>query len=385
MRRRDDLVFSMDEYDRRLAALRSAVEHRGVDALIVTTPENLCYVTGYQTPGYYYFQALVVPVEKEPFMVTRLLEDSNVQTRTWIELSRPYADTELPVGALHHALEEFGLGSARLGYERHSWFFRATEQEQLFVAMPDATFIDLTGTVERLRLTKSKEEIEVMRRAAASTEAGMQAGIDAIAANVTENDVAAAIHYAMIKAGSEYPAISPFVASGWRGSVGHATWEGRTIEQGDAVFLEVGGCRHRYHTAMMRTVFLGEPVPEVREAEKLLQEAMQSAMDVIRPGVAAGDVDTVCRSILARYHYGGTQATRSGYSIGIAFAPDWGEGHILSILPGEATPLEENMTFHLIPWLQVPGVAGVGLSETVRVTEGGCESFFSLPREVFVK
>jgi len=302
-----------------------------------------------------------------------------------VEHNRPYADTDSPITALRYTLGEFGLGAARLGYEKHCYFFRATEQEQLFVAMPGATFVDLTGTVEKLRLTKSKEEIEVMRSAAKATEAGIAAGIDAVAASVTENDVAAEVHHAMIKAGSEYPAISPFVASGWRGSVGHATWEGRTIEHGDVVFLEVGGCCHRYHTAMMRTVFVGEPVPEVREAETLLQESMQASMEAIRPGVAAGDVDTVARSILARYHYGGTQATRSGYSIGIAFAPDWGEGHVLSILPGETTALEENMTFHLIPWLQVPGLAGVGLSETVRVTEGGCESFFSTERKVFVK
>lgn len=385
MRERDDLVFPMSEFRRRLDGLRAAMREQGLEAVVLTTPENLFYMTGYQTPGYYYFQALVVPLEDEPFMVTRLLEESNVETRTWIERRRAYADTVSPIATLALAIQDFGLGQATIGYERHSYFFRATEQEQLVAECPDAVFVDCSGTVEQLRLIKSPAEIALMRKAALSTEAGMRAGIEATAAGATENDVAAEIHAAMIRAGSEYPAISPFVASGWRCAVGHATWEGRTIERGDCVFLEVGGCHRRYHTAMMRTLFVGDPPAEVAEAEALILEAMDEAIRSIRPGVTAGVVDEACRAILRRYSYGGTQATRSGYSIGVAFAPDWGEGHILSIQPGEDRQLEENMTFHLIPWLQVPGLAGIGLSETVRVTEDGCESLFTLDRDVIVK
>ncbi len=382
---RDDLVFSMKEYADRLDRLRRTMAERHVDAFIVTTPENMFYLTGYQTPGYYWFQALVVPLEGEAFMVTRQLEDSNVQTRTWISESHPYQDHEDPPAALARTMIWFGLGQAAIGYERNCYFFRATEQEALFNSLPDARFVDLSGTVEAMRLVKSPAEIELMRRAAKTTEAGMRAGIDAVAAGVSENDIAADMQAAMTRAGSEYPAIAPFVASGWRGAVGHATWEGRIIEHGDVVFLELGGCIHRYHTAMMRTVVVGKAPPEVIEAEALVRDAMAATMDAIRPGVPAHEVDRVARSVISRGAAGATQAARSGYSIGIAFAPDWGEGHILSLMAGHNTPLEENMTFHLIPWVQVPGIAGVGLSETVRVTDSGCESLFSFDRRVFVR
>jgi Xaa-Pro dipeptidase len=386
MRQRDDLLFSMAEFERRLAEVRAELGERALDGLIVTTPENIFYLTGHQTPGYYYFQALVLPVEGEPFMVTRLLEDTNVQSRTWVEQSRPFADTEDPVTVLRYALDEFGLSDKRLGYEKHSWFFRASEQEQLLTSAPEATFVDCSGLVENARLVKSDEEITLMCRSARATEAGIQAGLAVVAAGVTENDIAAEIHQAMIRAGSEYPAISPFVASGWRSAVGHATWEGRRVEPGECVFLEVGGCVGRYHTALMRTAYVGaEPPPPIAEAERLIQEAMQVSLEQIAPGVAAGDVDIQNRYILERYSHGGTQATRSGYSIGIAFAPDWGEGHILSIQAGESRYFKENMTFHLIPWLQVAGVFGMGLSETVRVTADGCESFFSLERKLYLR
>ena len=172
---------------------------------------------------------------------------------------------------------------------------------------------------------------------------------------------------------------------GWRGALGHTTWEGRTIEPGDAVFLEVGGCYYRYHAALMRTVFLGDPPDEVTEAARLIDEAVAAAMEVAAAGVSAGDVDAAARAVLQRYSFGGSQATRSGYSIGISFAPDWGEGHILSLQSGERRPLEENMTFHLIPWMQMPGKWGMGISETIRIKADGCERLSTLPRGLVVQ
>ena len=84
MRIRDDLLFSMVEFERRLQGARAELAERGLDALIVTTPENVFYLSGHQTPGYYYFQAFVLPIEGEPFMVVRLLEDSNVEARSGV-------------------------------------------------------------------------------------------------------------------------------------------------------------------------------------------------------------------------------------------------------------------------------------------------------------
>ena len=231
MRQRDDLVFPVAEFERRVAALRTRAVECGVDAVIVTGPENITYLTGYQTTGYYYFQTVVVPLEGEPFMVTRLLEDTNVQSRTWIEHSLPYADTQDPIARLAEAFAEFGLTNARLGYEKHCYFFRATEQEALFAVCPDARFVDCSGLVERGRVVKSDHEIAIMLRAAQANEAGMSAGIEAVEPGATENDVAAAVHDAMFRAGGEYPACSPFVASGPRCAIGHATWEGRRIER----------------------------------------------------------------------------------------------------------------------------------------------------------
>jgi Xaa-Pro dipeptidase len=386
MRSRTDLVFTPEEYQRRLAGIRARLVDLEVDALLVTGPENITYVTGYQSTGYYYLQVLVIPVDREPFMVLRRLEMTNIEARTWLELARPYADTDEAIARVAAALSEFGLAATRLGYDPGCYFLRATEQERLRELMPDAVLTRTPGVIEAERLIKSDEEIAIMGRAARATEAAMAAAVQAIQVGASENDVAAELHRAMFRAGGEYPACPPFVVSGPRCGIGHATWEGRTIARDDLVFLEIGGCVQRYHTAMMRTVYVGEPPDLVVQASGIVTHALNACMDAMRPGVLASEVDAVSRRILADNPFGATQVTRSGYSIGVAYSPDWGEGHIYSLQPDNQRPLAHNMVLHLIPWIQIPHLnASVGITETVRVTEAGGEPLTRFERQLLVR
>ncbi len=386
MRDHEGLSFPIDEYERRLRELRERMAERQLDVVMITDPENLLYLTGYQTTGYSYFQALIVPQDEEPFMVSRLLEDSNILPRTWVESTFPYNDTGDAIQTVWHALVENGLADKCIGYEKNSYFFPAYQQDRMQATLYEANLIDCSGLVEEGRIIKSEAEIDAMRKAASATEAAMQAGLAAVAEGVTENDVAAEIHHAMYKAGGEYPAVAPYVTSGPRCLIGHATWEGRTIQANECVFLEIGGCWRRYHTAMMRTAFTGDPPASMLEGEQLVVEALHAMKEHVRPGLTAGELDGIARNILSRNTSGGTLVTRAGYSIGIAFAPSWDEGYILSLKPGENTVLRPNMTFHLIPWLYgIDGDKLVALSDTVRVTERGCESFFGMEPRLYGK
>ena len=225
-----------------------------------------------------------------------------------------------------------------------------------------------------------------MGRAARATEAGMQAGYDAVVEGASENDIAAQICQAMFQAGGEYPAVLPYVTSGPRTMIGHATWEGRKVQAGEHVFLEVGGCYRRYHTAMMRTVLLSEPSASMRCAERIMMEALSEAMDFIRPGVTVADLDNLVRRHVSDNEIGAILITRAGYSIGIAFPPSWDEGYIMSLKQGDPTILREGMTFHVIPWMWgIDGDKTCGISDTIRVTADGCESFFTLDKHFVVK
>lgn len=386
MRQRDDMTFPFSEYMRRLDELRARMAKRLLDAVVISDPENLMYLTDYQTTGYSFFQALVVPLEQEPFMITRRLEESNVCARTWVEITRPYPDTGDAIQMLVESLREFGLSGKCVGYERNSYFFPAYHQDTIRTSFIGGQLLDCFGIVEEGRICKSKVEIEVMRRAAVATEAGMQAGIEACAAGVTENDIGAAISSAMFRAGGEPPAVMPYVTSGPRTMIGHATWEGRTVQPGEHVFIEVGGCYRRYHTAMMRTVVLGELSNSMHLAQERMKHALCEVKALLRPGVTVSDADNLVRNIISDNEVGAQLITRSGYSIGIAFPPSWDEGYILSLKHGNNRVLEEGMTFHVIPWMWgVDGDKTVGISDTLYITDRGCESFFTMDEDFVVK
>ncbi len=106
---------------------------------------------------------------------------------------------------------------------------------------------------------------------------------------------------------------------------------------------------------------------------------------MIKPGVMAQDVHNLASEIIAKSDFGAEQASRTAYSVGIGMPPDWGEGQILSMQPGSKRPLEENMTFHLLPWVQIPGRGGIGITETIRVTADGCELLTNFERKLFTK
>jgi Xaa-Pro dipeptidase len=386
MRQRDDMTFPFEEYERRISELRVRIAQRLLDAVVITDPENIMYLTDYQTTGYSFFQALVVPLEQEPFMITRMMEESNIHARTWVERTRPYPDTGDAIQMLVDALREFGLADKRIGYERNSYFFPAYQQDFIHTTLTEGKLLDCFGIVEQGRICKSPAEIELMHKAARATEAGMKAGLEAAKAGVTENEIGAAISDGMFRAGGEPPAVMPYVTSGPRTMIGHATWEGRTVQPGEHVFLEVGGCYRRYHTAMMRTVVLGELSDSMYKAQERMKMALNAVHDVVQPGMTVSDVDNMIRNIITNNDVGARLVTRSGYSIGIAFPPSWDEGYICSLKQGESAILQEGMTFHIIPWMWgVDGDKTCGISDTIHVTADGCESFFSMDRDFTVK
>jgi Xaa-Pro dipeptidase len=131
----------------------------------------------------------------------------------------------------------------------------------------------------------------------------------------------------------------------------------------------------------MRTVVVNRPDQTCRRLEAVVREALEKAIAAIRPGTTCGEVDAACRDTIEAAGFGHGFRKRTGYSIGVAYAPDWGEGHIASLQPGDDTVLEPGMVFHLPPAIRLPERC-VGLSEIVLVTDPGHEVLTSFPREL---
>ncbi len=145
----------------------------------------------------------------------------------------------------------------------------------------------------------------------------------------------------------------------------------------NTIFMEIPGCINRYHSALMRNVYLGDPPEKIVKTTEVMVNALEETMKFIKPGVTAHDAHEFCRRFIADAGLGATMDHRAAYSIGIGFAPDWGEGHIISMKEGEHRELKAGMTFHLIPLVFMPGLSSVGVSETIHITETGCQPITS--------
>ncbi|WP_027351630.1 M24 family metallopeptidase [Halotalea alkalilenta] len=374
-----EATFAAEVYAQRQRAAREGMQARGIDVLIVTGPENLCYLTGQQTPGYYTFQALVLPLEGEPSFIVRRLEAMNCRANTYLERLIEYDDGIDPLELL---CAEAAAKGGRVAIDKRSWFMPIVTFEALVARLGDLS--DGAGIVEALRAVKSAEEIARIERAAGYVDAGMRAGLAAIREGADENALVAAMMQAAIAAGSEYLGMEPLVSSGERSGVPHGTWRRRRLARHDPVFLELAACHDRYHAVMMRSAWLGEPPALAQRMMASCQEALAAALEALKPGNTCADVHRAAQRVIDRDGFTDNYRKRTGYSVGLAFAPDWGEWQVASLFEGIDRPLEPGMVFHIPPALRDYGRFTVGVSETAVVTEHGHRVLGKLPRDLQV-
>jgi Xaa-Pro dipeptidase len=365
-------AFPKTEYDGRVARARRLLESAGIDVMIVTGPENIFYLTGQQTPGYYTFQALVLPVDGEPAFVVRQLEYFNFISNTFISGAQVYGDGDQPVNFLVNVIKQRGWASKRIAIDKRGWFLPVATYEALRDQLGEIH--DAAGIIEQLRIVKSAAELEKITTAATYVDAGMRAGLAAIKLGGSDNDLVAAMMGQAIAAGSEYVGMEPLVSVGRRSGVPHGTWRRGKIADNEPVFLEMAACHDRYHAALMRCAWLGNAPQVAIDMERTCQDGLDAAMEAIKPGEPCSAPHLACQAVIDRAGYTENFKKRAGYSIGISFAPDWGEGGILSLYTGVATELTPGMTFHIPVAVRIYGQFTVGVSETVVVTGTGCRA-----------
>ena len=373
------LPFDAAEYERRQHALRARMEERELDAVLLSGPENQYYLTGYETTGFHSFpQTLIVPRSAPPVLVTRRLEEGNAAA-AYALACRSYRDDEDPADALALALRDLGLVDRTIGVEKAVPWLTVRLFEGLVQGVPSAKLVDVSGLVELMRAVKSPAEIAYMRQAAAAVAAGMRAGLAAVRDGANESEIAAAVFPARILAGSHFVRNPTYITAGPRSALAHATWLGKTLIRGDVVFFELGANVRHYDAALIRTAIVGPATAELRRAADASIAGLTAAIATVRAGIPASEVYRATRDAIARDGCERFFLHRAGYGIGIEFLT-WIERGGVSLDAGSETILETNMTLHLVPYLLLPGLGSVGFSETVRVTESGCEVLTACPR-----
>lgn len=376
------LGFTLPEYARRIEAVHGNMRAAGLDVLLVRAPENITYLTGYETPGYYKYHCLVLAPGMDPVLILRRFECLNVAEYSWLTRIVPVDDWQVPPLVTGQVLRDLGLHGGRIGIEKRGWFYTVEEHEQLTAGLPEAELVDCGRVVWDVRVHKSEEELGMIRRSAAIVDRAMTAGIALARPGISDDQINAEVHRVIFEHGGEYMSLPPFILTGERTCLPHQTARSTLVGERDLVFMEISATKFRYCAALMRTAFVGNPSRRERRVAVACIRAVETAMATIRPGVTAEAVDVAARAEVEKAGFGEYFRHRLGYSLGVNYPPDWGEGEILSLCRGEQRVLEPGMVFHLVPLCLVYRQFGIGFSETVRVTETGCERFSELPLEV---
>ncbi|WP_018922332.1 M24 family metallopeptidase [Salsuginibacillus kocurii] len=388
------MMFPEDEYMMRMNYTKQKMQEYGVEVLIVSNPSNMYYLTGYNAWSFYVHQVVVVMIDQDqPLWVGREMDAHSAKVTTWLDDDHiiPYPDEFVqssirhPMDFVANILAELGQGERKIGLEMDAFYFTAMCYERMLQGLPNAEFKNSSTLVNWVRLIKSDLEIEYMRKAAVLVDKAMKAAYDTVGVGVRENEVAAAIYHAQIAGtadfGGDYTSIVPMLPTNENTASPHLTWTDRKYKKGDYLTVEIAGCYERYHAPMARTMALGEPPDEIKKLADVVKEGIETTIARIQPGMTAEEVEDIWSQSIAKRGF--FKDSRLGYSIGCSYPPDWGE-HTVSFRKGDLTVMQPNMTFHLMPgiWLDHYGVE---ITESILITEEGCETLATTPRDLYIK
>ena len=388
------MLFSKDEYKQRLKKVQKSMQEKGIELLVSQDANNMNYLTGYDAWSFYYAQCVIVHLNAdEPLCFVRAQDAGGAYIKTYLkdENVLVYDEKYIHVWPVHpydrliEIIKEKKWDKLNIGVEMDSHYYTAYCHQKLLEGLPNATIKDCERLVNWARLIKSDTEIELMKIASQITKKGMTTAFEAISPGVRQCDAVAKIYSALVSGteeyGGDYSSIVPLLPTGKGTSASHLSWTDEKFVKGEASIIEISGVYKKYHCPMARTVLLGKPDQKKIDTMKRTREALQAGIDATKPGNTADDVAQAFWKVLDKY--GIEKKSRTGYSIGIGYPPDWGE-HTLNIQKGDNTILQKNVCFHMIAVMQF-GEWGVESSESIRVSENGAENFYKFPGELHIK
>lgn len=365
-------AFSKAELETRVVAAQRSLADRGLDAILLFGPHNVFYLCGMDSENLFDFQCLIVGREGTPTLVILDFEEARAENSVGLGEIISYHAFDDPVQSVVVQLRRLGIERGRLGLEQRGAFSLTPALLARFRdALPGATIEDPFGIVEDLRLVKSPAEVAYQRKAAALTDRAVEAAYDMLRPGVRDAEVAAVIMDTFYRGGSDTVCWGPIVASGYRAGSAHSSFNGRTIEAGETVFLEVTGEVRRYTAPLMRTAILGRPTPEIERIAAAGAEAVQTILRTARAGVPAADVARAAGKVVEPILDGIVFHHNFGYPVGIGYPGTWIEtlGFFLRI--DNPRPLKAGMVFHLPMSFRKFGEFGVNQSHTIRISEDG--------------
>ncbi len=379
--------FTLSEFEARLGKVRQAMGQQGIDGLLVFSPENMYYLTGYDCVGYILYQVLIVSArEPELTMLLPALSERVFKETSFIRDYRMISSGGDPLKQTADILEEKGLTGKVVGIEKQGYGLTVAAYESLVASLSGrCTIADASDLIAKIRLIKSFQEVEYVKEAGRLADLATLSAFSLLREGMTEFELCGEIERALVSHGSGYPGLPLFISSGPRAPLNmYCNPSNRKIKKGDMTSLEFGGVCNRYHAVLSRTVMVGAPQKRVVELYESLQVAIENADAAIKPGIPVGEVHSAIQDTFDRRDTK-QQSGSWGYGIGLGYPPSWLEIEP-NIAAGGQLILQPGMVFFLYPYIMLPeeGI-GLRLGDTFLVTEEGHERITNVSRELAVK
>jgi len=354
-----------------MVAAQRLMGEQKIDLLAVSPGDDMRYLLGYmphpdERPCY-----LLVTPGAAAFVVPSLNASDAAQHVTMPTFA--YTDADGPADALAGAAKALGGRSPRrIAVDD---VMRADYVLTLQRAYPDAALALGSLILAPLRMRKSSEEIEVLKRSSRHADQAVRDAWAASRVGATEREIAEVAAASFKRSGSD-EVLFTSVASGPNGAFPHHHSGARALRAGDSVTMDVGGRLEGYASDITRMAFVGTPTAKYLEVHQTVEAAVTAGMAAAHPGALLKDVDLAARAVIERAGYGQYFIHRIGHGLGLT-------GHELpSVTHLNPQPVEEGMVFSVEPGIYLPGEFGVRLEEIVYVATDGAHRLSELPRDV---
>lgn len=378
--------FEHAEFADRQRRVRDVMRQKDLDALIVISPVNINYLIGMAAKAYQVFQCLIFTLEDKP--LTLMLRLGDVAEMIDLSLAtdvrgwggRRFED---PVDVFRRIMAEKGLLNARIGLEMPPYYLSVHNYLKLKDVLSGATVTDETSLVERLKFVKSPAEIAYIREAARIADVGIQSIRSILKAGLTEREVAAEAHGAMMAAGGDSPASPMNFVSGERTCYAHGLPTDRVLRRGDFMHIEFGGQYRRYCSTIARHFNIDEPTERARAVHQATYDACQAAFGMMRAGVRAEDVHKTAVGVLRDAGLEPYNLHTTGYGIAPGFPPSWGES--VNMFDRSEDVLEAGMVLSVEPPVFIHSERlGARLIDCVLIHEDHAEVLSKCPADLIV-
>ncbi len=355
-----------EEYKQRRERLREALVASKLDALIISGPPSVRYLTGFTGSN----AMVLVPAGGEAVLLTDPRYE--IQAAQDVSCRVSVVKTPLPKAVMSVArrkrLHRLGFESGRLTFADYEAL-----RECLWLG---ASLEPAAGIVEKLRMVKSAVEVEAIRRSMQTAAEAYKQAMRRVRAGMLESDLAAELDHQMRRLGAEKPAFETIVLAGERTALPHARPGPYPLIANRLLLVDAGAVQSGYASDMTRMAFLGTPGRRVRRLYKAVLEAQQAALSAVGPGILAGAVDQAARQVLRNYGLEQAFVHATGHGVGL-------EIHEMPRLgKREKTRLAAGMVVTVEPGAYIEGFGGIRIEDTVVVTSNGCEVLTPASREL---